>query len=145
MTKILKRVTAMCCATIMAASTMAMSAGAKEATAKGTVTYNKKKYSTSAYLSCNRWDAVSTTSIKGPYCTSISTAVKYKYLDNSVGYKYVSAHNERSSGGGSVTAKASMPTSCHGNPNRFRSISATSTHGVTNGSSWKKPLSANYK
>ena len=143
MSKIFKRIAAMSAA-VMMMSANCIGSSAASSSASGTVKYNNKTYNTSASVTCNRWDASSETYINGPSCTSISTAVTYKYLDNQVGYKYVTDHAERSSGGGKVIAKAYMPTACQSSPNRYRSISASSTHGVTYGTRWTKSLSTNY-
>ena len=143
MSKIFKRIAAMSAAVIIMSSNC-IGSSAASSSASGTVKYNNKTYSTSASVTCNRWDATSNTHIDHYSCTSISTAVTYKYLDNQVGYKYVTDHAERSSGGGKVIAKAYMPTACQGSPNRYRSISASSTHGVTYGTRWTKSLSTNY-
>ncbi len=144
MTKSGKIITAMCCSIIMMISMTCIYSSASSNSASGSVKYNNTTYRTSASVTCNRWDASSETYINGPYSTSISTAVTFKYLDNNVGYKYVSDHAERSSGGGNVIARAYMPTSCKSYPDRYRSISASSTHGVTYGTSWSKSLSTSY-
>ena len=104
MSKIFKRIAAMSAA-VMMMSANCIGSSAASSSASGTVKYNNKTYNTSASVTCNRWDASSETYINGPSCTSISTAVTYKYLDNQVGYKYVTDHAERSSGGGKSNCK----------------------------------------
>ena len=123
MKKILKRVTAMCCATIMAASTMAMSANAENPTAKGLI----KNYKVTGVSKCSRTYASGCTSTGAPTVPYINST--YVYINTS-SLKVVTQKKSSSKVQHSNTVNFSAPAGC-------RSIQISSKHSAGyKGASW---------
>ena len=123
MKKILKRVTAMCCATIIAASTMAMSAGAENPTAKGIIKY----YSIQGVSRCSRTSAYGRTSTGAPTVPYVNST--YVYINTS-SLKVVTQKKSSCKAKYSNTVNFSAPAGC-------RSIQVSSKHSAEyKGASW---------